>query len=252
MIIAYTLVRTALNPKIVGVSEKESEARSGEKNPEGEGWVRDIKLLAPPLLLIFILLYALYAGIATPTEIAGFGSVGALVFSASMGRLGWKMLESVFIRTAEFGAMIAFLIFGGLGLSYVVSFLGLPQLLTQFVIDVGVNRWVFLILVYILWLVLGCLIDPTSMIVLTIPFLFPAFMAFGFHPIWLGVVSTLAVEIGMITPPVGLNIFILKATSDVPLNKIVAGVLPLVAVLLVALAILSLFPEIALYLPLSM
>ena len=148
--------------------------------------------MAPPLLLIFILLYSLYTGIATPSEIAGFGSVGALIFSFSLGRLKLKTMESIFIRTARFGAMISFMIFGGLALSYVVSYMGLPKMLTDWVIEVGVNRWVFMILVYILWLILGCLIDPTSMIVLTDPLPLPRVHGFrvpsdlagrGVHPV---------------------------------------------------------------------
>jgi C4-dicarboxylate transporter DctM subunit len=254
MMIGYILIRGMVNPKIVGCGAASTAVNpSQERNREiATGFHQDLKLMAPPLLLVFILLYSLYTGIATPSEIAGFGSVFALIFSFSMGRIKLKTLENIFIRTARFGAMISFMIFGGLALSYVVSYMGLPKMLTEWVIEVGVNRWVFLVLVYILWLILGCLIDPTSMIVLTVPFLFPVFKAFGFHPIWLGVVSTLSVEIGMITPPVGLNIFILKAISDVPMKKIIVGCGPMVVLLLVALLILSIFPEIALYLPAKM
>jgi tripartite ATP-independent transporter DctM subunit len=254
LIIGYILIRGIVTPEVVGCGKAPCPAPAERERDAmlTTGLRQDLKLLVPPLLLIFILLYSLYTGIATPSEIAGFGSVGALLFSFTMGRLNLKTMESIFIRTARFGAMISFMIIGGLTLSYVVSFMGLPKMLTDWVIEVGVNRWAFMILVYALWLVLGCLIDPTSMIVLTIPFLFPVFNAFDFHPIWLGVVSTLAVEIGMITPPVGLNIFIIKAISDVPMQKIIAGVIPLVAILLLALLILSLFPEIALFLPTRM
>ena len=254
IMIGYILIRGMVNPRIVGCAPASAPATPsrGAEQAVAAGFRRDLKLIAPPLLLIFILLYALYTGIATPSEIAGFGSVGALLFSFSLGRLKLKTMESIFIRTARFGAMISFMIIGGLTLSYVVSFMGLPKMLTDWVIEVGVNRWVFMIMVYALWLVLGCLIDPTSMIVLTIPFLFPVFTAFEFHPIWLGVVSTLSVEIGMITPPVGMNLFILKAISDVPMQKIIVGSVPMVGLLLTALLLLSLFPEIALYLPAKM
>ena len=254
VIMVYILVRSKLNPSIVGFGENAASAELQQREEEDSSTAlkQDIKLLAPPLLLIIILILALYTGFATPTEIAGFGSIVALVFSVCLGRLKAKMLANIFLRTARFSAMIAFMIFCGMSLSYVVSYLGLPQQLTSWAIDFGVNRWVFMILVYILWLILGCLIDPTSMIVLTIPFLFPVFEAFGFHPIWLGVVSTLAVEIGMITPPVGLNLFILKAVSDVSMKKIIAGTFWPVVLLLSALVVLSVFPQIALYLPSKM
>jgi TRAP-type C4-dicarboxylate transport system permease large subunit len=94
--------------------------------------------------------------------------------------------------------------------------------------------------------------DPSSMIVLTIPFIFPTLTAFGFDPIWIGVVSTLCIEIGMITPPVGLNLFVLKAVTDVPMTRIIKGVITYVAILLVCLVILSIFPGISLLIPSQM
>jgi len=106
-----------------------------------------------------------------------------------------------------------------------------------------------MILIYIFWFFLGCLMDPLSMIVLTVPFIYPAILALGFDPLWLGIVSTLCVEIGMITPPVGLNLFVLKAITDVPMGRIMVGAFPFVLVLIVGLIIFSIFPQIALLLP---
>ncbi|MCL6449501.1 MAG: TRAP transporter large permease [Armatimonadetes bacterium] len=250
----FIFIRSSLNPEIIGqIRERKTKGvQLDEKlvalTPSSKIF-DDIKLIIPPVILIVVIIGSLYTGVATPTEAAGLGAIGSLVLVLCQGRLKLHLLANIFEATARTSAMILFLIFGGLALSYVVTYLGLAQQLADWVIEVGVNRWFLLVAVYILWFILGCLMDPTSMIVLTVPFLFPTFMALGFDPIWLGVVSTLAVEIGMITPPVGLNIFVLRAISDIPMGKIIVGVLPFVGVLLVGLTIMSIFPQIVLYLP---
>jgi TRAP-type C4-dicarboxylate transport system permease large subunit len=107
-----------------------------------------------------------------------------------------------------------------------------------------------MILLFVLWFVMGCLMDPGSMVILTIPFIFQTLVKLGFDPIWVGVVSTLCVEIGMITPPVGLNLFVLKSVvSDVSMANIMKGALPYVFVLIIGLVLLCIFPQIALFLP---
>ena len=148
--------------------------------------------------------------------------------------------------------MILFLIFGGMTLSYVVSYLGIAQAMADSIIGLGLNKYMIIAIVYVLWIMLGMVIDPISMVLLTVPFLYPTLVALGFHPFWLAVVSTLTVEIGMITPPVGLNLFVIKGISEVPMHKIIKGALPFVCILLVCLIIITIFPNIAIYLPSTM
>lgn len=109
-----------------------------------------------------------------------------------------------------------------------------------------------MILIYVIWLILGALMDTNAMIVLTIPFVFETLVSLGFDPLWIGVVSTLCMEIGMITPPVGLNLFVLKSSTDVPMSAIIKGSIPYVVILLIGLVILSAFPGITLLLPSTM
>ena len=124
-------------------------------------------------------------------------------------------LFGVTIRAAvKTSAMILFMIIFGMVLSYVISYLGIAQELATFIVGTGLNRWAVMILLFALWFVMGCLMDPGSMVILTIPFIYPALMELGFDNIWLGVVSTLCVEIGMITPPVGLNLFVLRSVAE--------------------------------------
>lgn len=260
LICAYILIRGFLNPEIVGQSRGKgvepvsSTIDSGQKAGSGSKSeiLQDIKLVSPPAILIVILIGSLYTGMVTPSEVAGLGAIGALILIILLGRFKISMMTEVLGSTARFSAMIAFLVIGGMTLSYIVSYLGVAQQLTNFVISLGINRWVMMGAIYLLWLILGCLIDPMSMIVLTVPFLFPVLTEMGFHPIWLGVVSTLSVEIGMITPPVGLNLFVLKAITPVPMKEIIKGAGPLVLVLLLGLLILTVFPQISLYLPSKM
>jgi len=235
------LIRQSGSGSVASPTSPTSRKRSGP--------IHDLLLIIPPLILIGIVLGSLYTGITTPTEAAGFGAIGALILVILSGRMTLKMFTVMMSATARTSSMILFLIIGGMALSYVVSQLGIAQQITELIVGSGLNRWVVMILIYILWFFLGCLMDPLSMIVLTIPFIYPAILALGFDPLWLGIVSTLCVEIGMITPPVGLNLFVLKAITDVPMGQIMMGALPFVLVLIVGLIIFSIFPQIALFLP---
>jgi tripartite ATP-independent transporter DctM subunit len=247
LLCVYIVVRLRLNPDLVTARTSKSDDAAIEMSA---AVVFGRMLL--PVLLIFVVLGSMYTGLATPTESAGLGAIGALVIVALSKRLNREMLSRTFAAAAKTSAMILFLAICGMSLTYVVSYLGLASGISKLIAGSGLNKWVVLGFVYFLWLILGCLMDPGSMVILTIPFLLPALNALGFDTIWLGVVSTLMVEVGMITPPVGLNLFVTKAISNVPMREIIRGSLPFLCVFAVALALLTLFPEIALWLPSKM
>jgi tripartite ATP-independent transporter DctM subunit len=261
MLCGFIILQAWRNPALVGegagagkaAARPEtglSEALATAAMPDYHGDLkRDIRLLFPPILLIALVLGSLYTGLTTPSESAGVGAIGALVIVASLGRFNLRFFSSVLKASARTSTMIIFLIICGMGLTYIVSYLGLAQEIANAIVGSGMNKWWILTLIYILWFILGCLMDPMSMVVLTIPFIYPTMLKLGFDPIWLGVVSTLSVEIGMITPPVGLNLFILKAITGIPMTTIMKGTLPFVMVLVLALIIITIFPEIALFLP---
>lgn len=246
----FIFVRVKLRPQLISQSGSGSVATpTSPTSPKHSGPIRDLLLIIPPLILIGIVLGSLYTGITTPTEAAGFGATGALILVILSGRMTLKKFTDMMSAAARTSSMILFLIIGGMALSYVVSHLGVAQQITDMIVGSGLHRWVVMILIYIFWFFLGCLMDPLSMIVLTVPFIYPAILALGFDPLWLGIVSTLCVEIGMITPPVGLNLFVLKAITDVPMGRIMVGAFPFVLVLIVGLIIFSIFPQIPLWLP---
>lgn len=261
LLCTYIIVSSMLFPQQVG-------QKTSKELPKGQSQVEkvesfavllapgnlllDLKIMIPPLILISAVIGSLYTGMATATEASGVGAIGAFLIIIFLGRLRLPLFFDICAASARISVMIAFIIIGGLVLSYVVTYIGVAHEFANFIVNLGVNRWVFFSAVMVLWLIMGCLLDPTSMIVMTIPFLFSTFNALGFDPLWVGVVSTLAVEIGMITPPVGLNLFVLTAISDIPMKTIIKGVFPFTFVLLGTLIFLILFPWLATYLPSKM
>lgn len=219
--------------------------------PKGEKftWSEKFKVLykiIPVLLLVIAVIYSMYAGIATPTEAAAVGVIMSIIISISMGRLKLKDLNKALKNSAKTSSMVLFIILGGLIFSFVVNYLGIAKMMMEPILQFGFNRWMILALFLGVLLILGMLVDPISLIMLTMPFMFPVIIQLGFDPIWFGVVTTVLVEIGMITPPVGLNLFVLKGVSqelDI-VNDITKGTIPFVFVLLSFVALLCVFPGI--------
>ena len=205
--------------------------------------------ILPAVALIFIVLISMYAGLATPIEAAGYGVIGSFLICLIQRRLSGKMFMGAMHETARNGAMLIFLIMGGFMLTYVISFLGIAMNIAEAIVASGLNRYVILLALYVVWFILGMLMSPACVILLTIPFMFPSLVLLGFDPIWLGVVSVIASQLAMITPPVGLNLFVLKAITGIPISTIIKGAVPYVLVLLVGLLILTIFPSIATILP---
>lgn len=247
----FIFLRARLQPQLIATqSTPENIPREPEPVAHShQSLLKELKVFIPPFILILIIMGSLYTGLATPTEASGFGAMGAIALVIALGRWRFGSFFESLYATAKTSAMIFFLIFGGMALSYVVSYMGIPHDIANLIVELGVNRWVFILCVYILWFILGCLMDPMSMIVLTIPLLYPTFTALKFDPIWVGIVTTLSVEIGMITPPVGFNLFVLASTTNVPMGKIIRGSIPFLIVLILSLILFTIFPEIVLFLP---
>ncbi len=202
-------------------------------------------------VLILIVLGGIYTGFATPTEAAGIGALGAFVMALPRMRRG--DLKTALLETARTTAMMFAIIVGVLIFVRFLAFSGMPGALVDTVLDLDVNRYVILIGILAMYLVLGMFLDGIGMLLLTIPIVLPAVTALGFDPIFFGVLVVRMVEIGLITPPVGLNAFVLKGVApDIPLGNIFRGCGWFVAVDLVNVAILLAFPAIILFIPQSM
>jgi tripartite ATP-independent transporter DctM subunit len=203
----------------------------------------------PPLIVIFFVLGGIYLGFTTPTEAAAIGAICAFALCLIQGNLSWGALWKVLLGTARTTSFIMIIIAGASIVSFVTQYLRASELLTNFVIQAGLSRYLVLVLFYLLYFILGMLFDPVSMMVMTIPTLLPAVIKLGFDPIWFAVVVTVNCEIGLITPPVGLNLYILRGITGSTLEEISLGAAPFVLTLIVDLAILTAFPILALWLP---
>jgi len=230
------MIKPNLAPRIQGVSWKKRFS--------------SLKRVWPFLILAFSILGTIYAGIATPTESASVGATLAIVIALFYRRLTIKALHGALTRTVGVTAMIMFLIIGGSVLAFLFSSLTIPHHVTELIISLDASRWVVMIIINFILLVLGCLLDPMGVMIISLPIIFPIVTQLGFDPIWFGVIVTINVEIGMITPPVGLNLFVLKAAvPDINMKDIIGGSLPFVLLLMLGLAIIMVFPSLATWLP---
>ncbi len=210
-----------------------------------------IPKIAPFIVVIIGVMYALYGGIATPSEAAGVGAAFCVLLALIIYRM-WRARDwwAILRDTTRESVMILTIIAAAVLFGYMLTSLYLTQTLAQGIADMHVNRWVLMALINVFLLVSGFFIPPAAIILMTSPILFPIITAAGFDPVWFGVILTINMEIGLIHPPVGLNIYIVNSIApDVPLMKVIWGTIPYVLCMFLAIVILCIFPEIATWLP---
>lgn len=203
------------------------------------------------LLLPVIVVGGIYTGIFTPTEAAGIGTVYSLIITFGIYRtLSLKDMPEILEDTIKTTCMIFAIMIGASLFGFVLTILDAPQALTNFVVDMQTNRWVIFVAINILLLFLGCILESVSIIFITLPILFPLIVRLGFDPIWFNVVMLINLELALITPPVGMNLFVLQGISpDSKMTQIIKGVIPFGAVMALEILLLCFFPEIATWLP---
>jgi C4-dicarboxylate transporter DctM subunit len=220
---------------------------------KGVNWSRRFRSLRKIwafVLLAFSVMGSIYFGVATPTESAAIGATLAIFIAFAYRRLTLKALHGALLRTVGVTAMIMFLVIGGNVLAFLLSTLSIPQFVTDSVAALHASRWTIMIIINLIFLVMGCLLDPMSIMVITLPIIFPIISKLGFDPVWFGIVVTINVEMGMITPPVGLNLFILKGSvPGITMKDIVGGSLPFIFMLLIGLVLIMIFPHLSTWLP---
>ncbi len=205
------------------------------------------------LALFFIVIGGLYTGWFTPTEAAGVGAFGAFVITIVKRRLTWSNLTDSLAQTTRTTAMVFLILIGAHIFGYFLTLSEIPETLSLSTAEAGLNRYVILWLIIFMYIVLGCFMEGLAIMVLTIPIIYPMVLDMGFDPIWFGVIITLVMEMSLITPPVGINVFIISGISkDVPMYTIFRGILPFWFAILACIIILVLFPQIALILPNTM
>ncbi|MCJ7595241.1 MAG: TRAP transporter large permease, partial [Desulfobacterales bacterium] len=220
---------------------------------EGVSWRKrfsSLKRVWAFVVLAVSIIGTIYAGIATPTESAAIGATLAIVIAFLYRRLTIKALHGALQRTVAVTAMIMFLVIGGNVLAFLLSSLTIPQYVTEAIAGLNVSKWTIMIIINFILLIMGCLLDPMAIMVISLPILFPIVTNLGFDPVWFGIVVTINVEMGMITPPVGLNLFILKGSvPNITMKDIVGGAAPFLLLLMLGLIIIMVFPSLATWLP---
>jgi tripartite ATP-independent transporter DctM subunit len=202
------------------------------------------------LLLFAFVIGGLYGGLFTATEAAGAGAGGAFLIGFARGRLSRADILRSLLETTRTTAAVFTVLIGALLFGYFLTVTQTPQKLTEFMTGLGIGRYGVLALMMLMYLVLGCLMDSLAMIILTVPIVFPVIKALGFDPIWFGVIIVMTVELGLIHPPVGMNIFVIKSVvEDVKMSTMFYGVIPFIITDILRLIILIAFPIIALWLP---
>ena len=207
--------------------------------------------LIPTLLLILLVLGSIYAGLATPTEAAALGVVGAALFAALEGKLTFRMLNASVEATARNTALLGLILFGAYLLNYILTLINVPQALAGLIAGLPLPPWAIMLCIIALYVALGTFMEGFSMIITTVPVIFPIVVALGYDPIWFGVVVTMMVEIAQISPPDGTVMYVLQGMRKRagPITDVFIGVLPFLGVYLLAVALLLVFPELALWLP---
>jgi C4-dicarboxylate transporter DctM subunit len=203
-----------------------------------------------PLLLFIFVIGGLYGGIFTPTEAGGVGAGGAFLLGVARGRLSRAAIRSSLLQATRTAAAVFTVLIGALLFGYFLTVTQVPQKITEFMTGLGLGPYGVLTLIMLMYLVLGCLMDAMAMIIHTVPIIFPVVTSLGFDPIWFGVIIVMTVELGLIHPPVGMNVFVIKSVvKDVNFTTIFKGVIPFIVADLIRLVILIALPIIATYLP---
>ncbi len=203
--------------------------------------------------LFFLVMGGLYTGWFTPTEAAGVGAFGALVITLIKKKLTWTNLNLSLSETIRTTAMVFLILIGAHIFGYFITVSQIPDQLSSWISAMGLNRYVVMAILVLIYVILGCFMEGLAIMVLTIPIIYPMVLEMGFDPIWFGVIITLVMEMSLITPPVGINVFILSGIAkEIPMYTIFRGVFPFWVAMLVCIILLIAFPQIALFLAMSM
>lgn len=213
---------------------------------------QSLKFIWPMVVLVIFVLVIIYFGIATSTEAAAFGALGALIIGMLIKRLNVGSVVDAFKDALQQTAMIFTIVIGGYIFAYFFTLSGVGQSMIAAISDSGLSKWTILFLIILFYLILGLFMDLIGSMILTLPLVFPIIVSLGFDPVWFGVLVVLLLEIGLVTPPVGINLFITSKYSKIPVEKVFYGSVPFIFILLFLVLLIVVFPDLALYLPNNM
>ena len=245
--ILYIAIRTYFQPHLGPSVPKHERLPLAQR-------MRLIRAVIAPIVLILLVLGVIYTGVATPTEASGIGAAGALVITIANKKFSWRMFKEASRGALILTAMVGWIVLGAKLFTHIYTTVGVPAFLAGMIDTLGLNKWLILVMMQLVLLFLGCFIDPMGIMMITIPVFMPLVIQFDFDPIWFGILFTVNMEIGYITPPFGFNLFYLKgvAPEGITINDIIRSIIPFVVLEMAGLALIVVFPQIALWLPYSM
>jgi len=231
---------------IVANEDKDGEARVSVP------WMRrvlTVRNIWPVLVLAAVMLGGIYTGVFTPTEAGGIGVFILLCLAVIRKQLNWHYLKTSMLRAGQKTAMLCIIIIGALIFGYMLTAAQIPQNVAAFLVSLSMPGWAVIIGINILLLLLGCVLEVGSLMLIVLPIIFPVVIALGYDPIWFGIMFCVNMEIALITPPVGMNLYAIKGISDIAFSDIARGSLPFMILQIVTLVMLLVWPQIALFLP---
>jgi tripartite ATP-independent transporter DctM subunit len=206
--------------------------------------------LMPPLVLFIVVMGSIYLGWATPTESAALGVIMSLALCGAYGKLSFRMLHECFVTTVSVTAMIMLITTAAFYLNFVLGLMGVPQALASFASNLGASQLQMIVVLTVFYLILGCFLDALAMVIGTIPIVFPIVTALGIDPVWFGIFLVVMAELALITPPVGMNLYVVQGIRKEGLiTDVIVGTLPFLFMMLLLVVLLWLIPDLALWLP---
>ena len=242
MFMLYIAVRSLLDPSLVPKVPRDAPG----------AFLQGLRQTGPMVGLMLLVLGSIYLGIATPTEAAAVGAFCAAIIAAVVRRPPLRAYFDALMNSVVVSASILFIALGAFLFAYAVETTGITTALTEWVVSLDLNVTVFLISLFVCYALLGCLVDSIGMIVLTVPLLLPILTAYHVDLIWFGVILVVVVELGQITPPVGINLFVVDSIAKAGIGAVIRGVLPYFVLFAILLALLMIFPQMATWLPSQM
>lgn len=212
-------------------------------------YLHSLKDLFPVISLIVVVLGSIYGGFATPTEAASLGVLGAVILAVYFKSLSIEVMKTALLNTIKTSVMISFIIVGAGFLSQVVGFLGIARAISEFIGTLGLSPLVLILIIGIMYVFLGMILDGISIVVMTLPIVLPIIVLAGFDPLWFGIFLVFMVELSQITPPVGFSLFVIQSISGEKIEYILKATLPFFILMIVAVVLITFFPEIVQFLP---
>ena len=248
------LILAALFMAMIVIASILHPAISGSSQPiPWEVKRKRLKDLLPPLAIFILVMGGIYGGWATPTEAAGLGVMASLFLVLAQGQFTWRLLSDSIMAAVRVTAMTLLILIAAFYLNFVVGILGIPEQVSKAMSALDVAGWQAILVLVVFYVILGCFIDSLAMMIATTPIVFPVVIALGYDPLWFGVFLVIMCEIALITPPVGMNLYVVQAVRGRgTVTDVVRGVLPFLVCIFLLVALITAFPEIVTWLPKSL